>query len=67
MQVLEPNCSKRKCKHFLGILQEALEPGVPYCLAYPEGIPDDIAYGDDLHKVKRADQFTSIVYEEETE
>lgn len=47
----EPNCSKRGCKHFRGVDQpdgtEQTERVV--CAAFPNGIPDAIAYGDDLH------------------
>jgi hypothetical protein len=50
----EPRCSERTCKHFIGIdtpdgdvFDETKQ--VPVCAAFPEGIPDDIAYGLDLH------------------
>ena len=47
----EPECSKRDCKHFIGIEQpnddESIELVV--CKAFPKGIPDDIAFGDNLH------------------
>lgn len=33
-------CQERKCKHYLGNDK---------CLAFPEGIPDEIAYGDNPH------------------
>jgi hypothetical protein len=36
-------------------------------VAYLEGIPEDIAYGDDLHLVVRDDQDNAIVYEQEAE
>lgn len=49
--ILEPNCSKRDCKHFIGVDQpdgtEQTERVI--CEAFPEGIPDVIAYGDNLH------------------
>jgi len=49
--LLQPNCSKRKCKHYLGIIQpdgtEMTE--CVACEAFPEGIPDEIAYGDNDH------------------
>lgn len=43
----EPNCSIRKCKHFQGTTPEPDER--PRCAAFPNGIPDSIAYGDNLH------------------
>lgn len=47
----EPRCSLRKCKHFIGVGQkdgtESTE--VPICMAFPEGIPPEIAYGKNLH------------------
>ena len=65
--ILEPNCSKRKCKHYRGISQpdgtEMTER--PVCDPYPGGIPDDIAYGRSLHLEVREDQDNQIVYEHE--
>jgi len=47
----EPNCSKRNCVHFQGGAQpdgtEIMERVV--CSAFPNGIPDEIAYGNNLH------------------
>jgi hypothetical protein len=47
----EPRCSERNCKHFLGVLQKSEEEvgERPYCAAFPGGIPDEIAYGDNDH------------------
>jgi hypothetical protein len=49
--LLEPNCSKRNCKHFKGVTQpdgtEMTERVV--CEAFPDGIPGEIAYGDNPH------------------
>lgn len=65
--ILPPNCWDRNCKHYQGIMQpndtEMTEK--PYCRAYPEGIPNDIAYGDDKHLEVREDQKNAIIYEEE--
>ena len=59
--LVEPRCSERNCKHFLGVRlppdQEEFgdTPDEPelgqfvYCAAFPGGIPDEIAYGDNLH------------------
>ena len=47
----EPNCRKRNCKHFEGVVtddgDESTERVV--CKAFPNGIPDEIAYGDNRH------------------
>ena len=49
--IAEPNCSKRKCIHFLGVAQpdgtEMTERVI--CKAFPKGIPEEIAYGGNLH------------------
>lgn len=62
-----PKCFKRGCIHYIGILQpnddESIE--LPYCTAFPEGIPDQIAYGSDKHIKPRKDQGNEIVFEEE--
>lgn len=49
--IIEPNCYKRRCKNFIGVSQsdgtEQTERVV--CKAFPDGIPDEIAYGDNKH------------------
>jgi hypothetical protein len=47
----EPKCSIRKCEYFIGAryLEEGEETEVVYCKAFPNGIPSDIAYGNDKH------------------
>lgn len=61
----EPKCYERKCKHFEGITQpdgtELTE--VNYCLAFPNGIPDKIAYGDNKHQVVVEGQTGTFVFE----
>jgi hypothetical protein len=61
----EPNCWKRKCKHFIGILQpdgtELTERNV--CEAFPDMIPEDIAYGNNRHLEPLQEQDNNIVYE----
>lgn len=46
-----PRCYERQCRHFIGASQpdgtELTERVV--CAAFPTGIPDEIAYGDNLH------------------
>lgn len=65
--LLESNCSTRNCKHYLGIIQpdgsELTERN--FCTAFPDGIPDEIAYGDDLHTEIHPDQDNDIVFERE--
>lgn len=43
----QPNCHRRACKHFLGLVQpHDDESGEwPNCKAFPQGIPVSIAYG----------------------
>lgn len=48
----DPRCFSRKCKHLIGVVQfgeedEALER--PACAAFPNGIPREIAYGNNKH------------------
>lgn len=65
----EPNCSIRHCKHFIGIKSdegdEPEENERVVCEAFPDGIPDEIAYGENLHLKKLEGQGNDIVYEEE--
>jgi len=47
----EPRCWSRRCKHFVGIKQDAGDELSERCVckAFPDGIPEGIAYGDNLH------------------
>ena len=46
----EPKCYTRKCKHFLGVKSDGLEINERvYCVAFPNRIPDEIAYGRNKH------------------
>lgn len=65
--IAEPNCHKRKCLHFIGVRQpDGEEPNeFPYCPAFPDGIPPEIAYGDNLHQTPFPSQPNDIVFEEE--
>jgi len=49
--IAEPNCSKRRCVHFVGAYQPdgTEETETVNCRAFPEGIPFEIAYGDNDH------------------
>jgi hypothetical protein len=44
----EPGCRKRKCKHYVGFSGIDLKMKLT-CKAFPDGIPRQIAYGDNLH------------------
>ena len=44
-----PNCFKRKCRHFIVPSDEEFFPSKAVCRAFPNGIPDEIAFGDNLH------------------
>ena len=63
----EPQCYKRDCKHFIGVKKsdgtEMSERVV--CKAFPEGIPFEIAYGDNKHLKPLKNQKNKIVYEKE--
>lgn len=65
--LVPPNCFKRKCKHFEGV--DSSEDGEEFlvCSAFPEfeGIPSEIAYGEDKHSEVRPDQVGDFVFEEE--
>jgi len=67
----ESKCSKRNCKYYQGIknptsdgeFNESKE--FHYCKAFPNGIPDEIAYGDNDHTTP-FDGDNGIMYEKET-
>jgi hypothetical protein len=65
--IAEPNCSKRLCKHFIGVKQdnEDEETERVVCKAFPDGIPSEIAYGDNLHLVPLHGQKNKIIFEKE--
>ena len=60
----EPKCYKRKCKHYLGVIQpdgtELTETNS--CLAFPKGIPIEISYGNNKHTGPLSGQINSIVF-----
>jgi hypothetical protein len=64
--LLEPNCAKRRCRHLRGVewLGKEEDTEVCVCAAFPDGIPDEIAYGDDLHLKPRPGQGNDVVFEE---
>lgn len=62
-----PKCYIRQCKHLGGVKYLGQDLGeeteVIFCDAFPEGIPEDIAYGGNKHKKPTPDQGNDIVYE----
>lgn len=63
--LLTPNVYIRKCIHFIGVDQhdktEISERVI--CESFPGGIPDEIAYGDNLHLQPLLNQGNDIVFE----
>lgn len=53
MSVIEPRCYSRSCKHFVGAQAVSGVKKTDHCIlkckAFPEGIPESIAYGDNKH------------------
>jgi hypothetical protein len=48
--IAEPNCYRRRCKHFIGVKNDGDETTERVvCAAFPDGIPDEIAYGENDH------------------
>lgn len=53
--IAEPRCFARDCRWFRGVeintADESTERRIehPVCKAFPGGIPDEIAFGDNLH------------------
>lgn len=50
--IKQSTCDKRDCEHYQGVNKanpddESTE--FHYCRAYPEGIPDDISFGNKRH------------------
>lgn len=63
--ILIPRCYERECKFFIGVLQpdETESSEMVVCQAFTKGIPDEIAYGDNLHLKPLPGQKNDIVYE----
>ena len=69
IMLAEPQCSKRKCKHFIGVKSDSteMEPEKNervVCEAFPDGIPAEIAYGRNKH-LKPFPGDNGIQYEKE--
>jgi hypothetical protein len=45
-----PRCYERHCIHFRGVSDSPEVDQVPICVAFPKGIPAEIAYGDNPHE-----------------
>jgi len=69
-QLQEPRCFTRNCVHFVGV-KNRIEGDdlshVNFCNAFPDGIPDDIAYGDNLHTEPLKNQGNEIVFKKAEE
>jgi hypothetical protein len=64
--ILPPICSHRKCKHYRGITgSEDTYDERSFCDAFPNGIPEEILAGVNLHETPLAGQQNNIVYEKE--
>ena len=62
--LVEPNCFKRKCKHFLGVRSLGTEETERnFCKAFSRIIPREIAYGNNKHLKPLKDQKNNIVFE----
>lgn len=63
----ESKCDVRSCRHYLGVAYvgegEAGERHV--CAAFPDGIPDEIAFGNNKH-LKPYPGDHGIIYEKES-
>lgn len=60
-----PKCFIRDCLHFQGVSQpdgtEMIE--LVICKAFPDGIPNEISYGKNLHLKPLSEQKNNIVFE----
>jgi hypothetical protein len=63
----EFKCWTRRCKHYDGVkwLGEDGTSERSVCKAFPDGIPPEIAYGDNLHLEPIKGQKNDIVFESE--
>jgi|APSaa5957512535_1039671.scaffolds.fasta_scaffold1107646_1 hypothetical protein len=72
MSIFEPRCGIRHCVHLQGVrdIEGAPEEElggheVPFCNAFPKGIPAEISFGDNLHLVPLKGQGNEIVFNKE--
>lgn len=60
--IQEPRCRIRKCEFYRGIKNDGDELSErPFCMAFPDGIPEFIAYGSNLH-LKRVKGDHGIIF-----
>ena len=57
------NCQERGCKHYDNVLALDDVNHVHICKAFPNGIPNEIAFGNNLHTEPYLGQENDIVYE----
>lgn len=63
--LIEPNCHKRDCRHYIGVKNDGVGDESTervYCSAFPDRIPDKIAYGNDLHDEVKEGQVGNFVF-----
>ena len=60
----ECKCGERFCKYYRGWRPDK---DIDYCKAFKEGIPDEIAFGDDLHLTPRENQGNALCYSKGTD
>lgn len=65
MQVDVAKCYKRGCKHWDGFKKVAPDVIANVCDAFPNGIPDQIAFGQNKHLKPLEGQPNDIVFEKE--
>jgi|APSaa5957512576_1039674.scaffolds.fasta_scaffold120116_2 hypothetical protein len=75
MSIKVSRCFERNCVHLLGVRDAPNAPkgereelgayDVTFCNAFSEGIPVEIAYGDNLHHTPLENQGNDIVFEKE--
>ena len=60
----EPKCWTRDCVHWIGIKKDGEDESTerPCCEAYPDGIPAEIAYGNDKHLKLLGDEVKELVF-----
>ena len=59
-----PKCYERGCKYLIGVKHDAGEDGARFvCEAFPDRIPEEIAYGDDPHSEVHYAQDNEVIYE----
>lgn len=63
--ISEPKCYSRKCKHYQGVKRLGTEEitETNYCPAFPDGIPNEIAYGNNKHLSPFAGQVGDTIFE----